>query len=139
MVSLSWVKPLKKTHCHVPSSYQLSMAPQLEMRLHVHLPLVWLELVWKLCILSSHCEFICAPALLCSEDIIPSISGSYSLSSPSPTVISETWKNGISYGCPNLEQRILQSRIMGLVLIVIYCTYISLLSIGRCVNLQVSQ
>lgn len=28
---------------------------------------------------------------------------------------------------------------LGLVLIVIYCTYISLLSIGRCVNLQVSQ
>ena len=86
------------------SSCQSSIAPQLDVALHAHLPspswdFIWLELAQVLCILYlDYCEFLCAAALPYPENTFLQSSNtleSYHLSAPSSAMIPETWEDRV--------------------------------------------
>lgn len=88
-------------------------------------------------------KFICAPVPLCSDDIISSISASYSLSSSPPQ---SHGRREYIIQMSHLEQSILHPLICCILSVVGLCVNChllqieaSLLSTERCVNLQVEQ
>lgn len=85
----------KITESPFPSSYPMSIAPELVLEFHAHLPPSVCDfcLVWACAYCCNHGEFLCAPAVLFLENtvslILSPIRGSYSLSGSE--LLGEVW------------------------------------------------